>query len=158
MKHKAWLHFFLVLSIISAGSTIFSDLMFALFMPQLDRVYTALAQTGTFPHEIFTAWEQAKAIPRPYYGAMAALAILSLTGCILMWKLRRSGFHCYTLAQLLMLLLPVLFLGVGSLGLGDVMFTLLFVVVYYMLLKNLGAFDTTQESNDDIDPAERLEQ
>jgi hypothetical protein len=58
-----------------------------------------------------------------------------------MWKLRRSGFHFYAIAQLLMLVLPLLFMGKGFLGLGDVMFTALFLLIYYLQLKSLGAFD-----------------
>ena len=56
-------------------------------------------------------------------------------------KLRRSGFHFYAIAQLLMLVLPLLFMGKGFLGLGDVMFTALFLLIYYLQLKSLGAFD-----------------
>ena len=85
--------------------------------------------------------------PRRSHRAMAALSLMSVVGCVLMWNIRRSGFHFYAIAQLLMLVLPLLFLGTGYLGLGDVMFTALFLLVYYLQLKGLGAFD-----NDDPTP------
>ena len=57
-----------------------------------------------------------------------------------MWNLRRIGFHLYTLSQLLVLVVTVLFLGKEHLLLGDVMFTLLFVIYYYFSLRRLGVF------------------
>jgi ABC-type transport system involved in cytochrome bd biosynthesis fused ATPase/permease subunit len=68
-----------------------------------------------------------------------------------MWRLRKSGFHLYTLAQLLVLLITVLFLGRGALSLGSVMFTLLFVVYYYIALRNLGVFNKATEQQENSD-------
>ena len=96
---------------------------------------------------MFTLWERAAAIPRMFYAAMAILGLLSIAGCILMWNLRRSGLHFYAIAQLLMIVLPLLFLGKGYLGLGDIMFTALFLLVYYIQLRKYGAFDLTEEES-----------
>jgi hypothetical protein len=46
-----------------------------------------------------------------------------------MWKMRKTGFHVYTLAQLLVLLITAL-LGKAYISMGDVMMTLLFVAFY----------------------------
>ena len=144
MKPQTLLKVLLVMSIINASFSILSGGMMALFLPTLDRVYSAhpevLAQ-----------------VPRPYYGVMALLAVLSLTGCLLMWKLRRVGFHCYLLAQLLMLLMPLLFLGKGAMGLGDIMFTALFAFYYWRLLKTLGAFSDSSESSESSENSDESE-
>ncbi len=141
MNHKVILQILLVLSMISAITMFFSSLMMALFLPVLDQFY--VSNQKLLPEEMFTMWERMASVPRPYYAAMTLLYALSLAGCILMWKLRRSGYHCYALAQLLMLLVPLLFLGKGFLGIGDLMFTALFLLLYYLLLKNLGVFNSS---------------
>ena len=133
----------LVLSMIGSGMSLLTYLMMACFLPQFREVYEANQQL--FPEQLTTAYERMLEVPQLFYAASLVLYALSLTGVILMWKLRKSGFHCYALAQLLLLLLPVLFLGRAYLGLGDIMFTLLFVTAYYLLLKSLGVFDSQKE-------------
>ena len=152
MKPQTLLKILLVLSIISAVFCILSEGMMALFLPTLDRVYAAHPEVLEEFH-LTATWEVMAQVPRPFYGAMALLSALSLTGCLLMWKLRRVGFHCYTLAQLLMLLLPLLFLGKGAVGIGNVMFTVLFVVYYWLLLKRIGAFSAPSTPSDPSDPS-----
>ena len=137
MKPTTILKVLLVLSIINASFSILGEGMMALFLPTLDRIYAAHPEVLEEFHMTAT-WEVMSQVPRPYYGAMALLAGLSLAGCLLMWKYRRVGFHCYTLAQLLMLLLPLLLLGKGAVGLGNVMFTVLFVAYYWVLLKRIA--------------------
>lgn len=133
------LRILLVLSIIYGASMFLSGLMMAVALPSLDAIYRA--NQSLLPSEIFTMWQRAAAVPRLLYAGLAALGAMSVVGCVLMWNLRRSGYHFYAIAQLLMLVLPLLFLGTGYLGLGDVMFTALFLLLYYMQLKRLGALD-----------------
>lgn len=102
----------------------------------------AMYQSGSmpFPSELTVYVEQLLETPRSFFFCNALLYALSLTGAILMWNLRKGGFHLYTLAQLLVMIVTLLFLGRERLPLGDIMFTLLFVVYYYMALRNLGVF------------------
>ena len=138
-QSKVGLCILLVMSIIYGGTMFFSSFAMAVALPALDKIYSA--NQSLLPAELFTAWERMAAVPRPFYAAMALFGALSVVGCVLMWNLRRSGYHCYAIAQLMMLVLPLLFLGKGYLGLGDVMFTALFLLIYYLQLKRLGAFD-----------------
>ena len=137
-KSKTGLCILLVLSIIYGSVMFFSSITLAVALPFIDTLYSA--NRDLLPPEMFTAWERMAAVPRPFYAAMGLLGALSVTGCVLMWNLRKSGYHCYAIAQLLMLVLPLLFLGKGYLGPGDVMFTALFLFVYYLHLKRLEVF------------------
>lgn len=137
-KSKVGLCILLVMSIIYGSMMFFSSFIMAVALPAIEKVYTT--NQNLLPAEIFTAWERMAAVPRPFYAAMAFFGLLSVVGCVLMWNLRRSGYHCYAIAQLMMLVLPLLFLGKGYLGIGDVMLTALFLFVYYLQLKRLGAF------------------
>ena len=138
------LRILLVLSIIYGSMLFLSGTMMALTLPSLDAIYRA--NQSLLPSEMFTMWQRAAAVPRLLYAALALLGLCSVGGCLLMWKFRRSGYHLYAIAQLLMLVLPLLFLGKDYLGLGDLMFTALFLLLYYRQLKKLGALEAKEES------------
>ena len=121
-----------------AGLSCMSYLMMGTMMPAFERYYST--HPGLLPEQFYTMMEQLFEVPRSYYVGCGLLYALELLGAVLMWNLRRSGFHCYTLARLLLLLLPLLFLGRGDVALGDIMFALLFILVYYLLLRQLGVF------------------
>jgi len=129
----------LVLSMIGSGMSLLSYLLTGLMLPTMQTAYSA--GELPMPEEFQAAMEAMFAIPRPYYFYSALLYALSLTGVVMMWKLRRIGFHLYALSQLLILIVSLLFLGRGHLGLGDIMLTILFIVTYFVLLKRLGVFD-----------------
>ena len=67
---------------------------------------------------------------------------------LLMWQLRKNGFHCYTLAKLMLMLMPLLFLDRSYVGFGDMMMAVLFIVYYFFLMKSLGAFGGTPSQTD----------
>jgi hypothetical protein len=69
-----------------------------------------------------------------YYMATFILAACSFTGAVLMWNLRKAGFHFYTLANLGLLFIPTLFLGVTA-GIENVISSLLFIGMYAIYLK-----------------------
>lgn len=145
MKPQTLLKILLVLSIINAVSSFLAQAMMALFLPLLSDFYSGHPELLEEFHMTAT-WEVMAQVPRPFYAIMSLLWALSFAGCLLMWKYRRSGFHCYTLAQLLLLAVPMLFLGKGFLNIGgDIMFTALFVFCYWRLLKSLGAFSRNEE-------------
>lgn len=148
MNNKTTLRILLVLSMIWAGLSVISYLMIGVLQPSLQNYYST--HPDLLPEQFYTMMQQLFEIPRAYFIGCAVLFGLELMGAVLMWNMRRSGFHCYALARLLLVLLPLLFLGRGAVALGDVMFALLFIVVYYMLLRQLGVFGSKE---DDETPA-----
>lgn len=64
------------------------------------------------------------------------LALASFFGALKMWKLKKMGFYIYTIAQVLMLIVPVIF-GVPFSVMGAV-FTALFIVLYGLNLKHMS--------------------
>ena len=129
----------LVLSFIGSGVSFLSNLMTGAILPFAKTMYEA--GTMTFPNEMTVYVEELLETPRSFFFSSALLYGLSLTGAILMWNLKKSGFHLYTLAQLLILLITLLFLGREHVALGNIMFTLLFIIYYYIAMRNLGVFD-----------------
>lgn len=136
MNHKATLHFLLVLTFITAGLNIISYGGTALLLPQMRQLAEETPQM--IPEVARTYMDTILSLPRLFFVGEALLFALELAGGILMWQMKASGFHCYTLARLLLLLVPVLFIGKGFLQIGDVMFAALFILAYWLILKQLG--------------------
>ena len=148
MNNRTTLHILLVLTFIFAGLSCFSYLMMGLMAPTFQAYYAE--HSDLLPAEFYTMMTTYLEVPRAYYLAGALLYALEVLGAALMWVLRPSGFHCYTLARLLLILVPLLFLGKGFVGVGDIMMALLFILVYWMLLKQLGAFNRTEEPKEQL--------
>lgn len=66
----------------------------------------------------------------------------SLTGAILMFQLKKTGFYIYTIAQAMLLFAPVIFLGfnfIVNIGiLFSSVFTILFIALYAINLKKMN--------------------
>lgn len=137
MNNRTLLHVLLVLTMVWAGLSCFAYLMMGLLMPSMRTIYEQTP--GMMPEEFTVMIQRLFEIPRGYYVGAGLLYGLEVLGAAFMWRLRWTGFHCYTLARLLLLLLPLLFIGKGFVGVGDIMFALLFIVVYYLLLRQLTA-------------------
>lgn len=70
----------------------------------------------------------------PYYLALLMLTLLSLSGAILMLRLKRNGFHFYTIANILLFFIPIVWLGMPF-SLFAAFFPAMFVGLYAMHLK-----------------------
>lgn len=149
LARRRGLRIVLVLSFIGSGLSFFSYAMMSIGMPSFQAMYNSGSMT--FPSEMSVFMEQLMETPRAFFVCSALLYAMSLGGLALMWNIRKNGFHMYTLAQLLLLLVTVLFLGRDRLALGDVMLTLLFVVYYFSAMRQLDALkpqnDTEEENN-----------
>lgn len=133
----------LVLSFIGSGTSFFSYLMMSIGFSSMQAMYSA--GELTFPSEMTVFFEQLMETPRAFFVCSALLYAMSIGGLTLMWNIRKNGFHMYTLAQLLLLLVTVLFLGRERLALGDVMLTLLFIVYYFVAMRQLDALKQQKE-------------
>ena len=152
MNNKTLLHILLVITYIFAGLSAFAYLMMAAMLPSMKEIY---AQTPTLvPEQFSVMMHQLFETPRGYFAGAGALYLLEVLGSALMWQLRWAGFHCYTLARLLLLLLPVLFLGRSFVGIGDIMMALLFIAVYFLLMRQLSANEPPQQPDLPTSPTE----
>lgn len=143
MNNKTLFRILLVITFIFAGLSAFSYLMTSLMLPTMQQIYAD--NPGLLPEQFSVMMQQLMETPRGYFLGAGLLYVLEVLGAALMWRLRWPGFHCYALARLLLLLLPLLFLGRGFVGIGDIMFALLFIAVYYMLMRQLTANEPPQQ-------------
>ena len=78
-----------------------------------------------------------EAISPLYFVLFMVFSAVSLAGAIRMWKLHRDGFIFYTIAQLGMTILPVIWLGWNSFTVPGAIFSGVFVGGYALNLKKL---------------------
>lgn len=168
-QRKSTLIFFrivLVMSIIGSSSNFFGYLFLGIQLPTFQSLYESgsmapaielASEAFGFDKNLLTAsYESMLNVPRSFYLLSSFLYAMSLAGCIMMMCLRKNGFHYYTIAQLLIIIITVLFLGKEYVGIGNIMMTLLFVVYYYTSLRRLGLFSPKQEE-DGINPQDNDE-
>lgn len=68
--------------------------------------------------------------PRDFFVVSFFLSAFSVLGAIFMWNLRMLGFHIYTSAKLIYLVVPLLYFGGDTNPLMDIVITALFVYLY----------------------------
>ncbi len=68
--------------------------------------------------------------PRDFFLVSFLLSAFSLLGAVMMWNLRKIGFHIYTSSQLIYLVVPLIYFGGETNPLFNIMLTALFVYLY----------------------------
>lgn len=79
-------------------------------------------------------------VGKGYYLFKMLLFVASFVGVLMMWKLQKKGFHVYTIAQFLMLIVTSVFVTSkigGGFPFGAILWTALFVFMYYPHYKNV---------------------
>jgi len=79
------------------------------------------------------------------FGLTALLALISLVGAILMWKLNPRGFHLYATANIVLLFVPMMFGTVKFPGVFETAVTALFIWLYARELKVFTKTSNEQE-------------
>lgn len=104
---------------LSTVSFLAASLFYELFMEQLEVVYINMPES-TFLLDI----------PRDFFVISFFLSAFSLAGALLMWHLRKIGFHIYTSSQLVYLVLPMVYFGGETNPMLNIILTALFVYLY----------------------------
>ena len=151
-NNRTLLRILLVITFISAGLSTLVYLTMGIMLPTVQEYYAA--NPTVLPEQFATAMQRMFEVSQTYYIGCSLLYAAEVLGAAFMWNLRAAGFHCYTLARLLLLVMPLLFLGRGFVSIGDIMFAVLFIFIYWSLLRQMGAFekkdDSTPTDNTDV--------
>jgi len=120
------------LSFIGSGMNFFSSIVIASFYGSFTEIAKTLAEKYTLPG-IDIILES----PPAFFFTSGLLYAASFLGVMLMWNLRKIGFHVYTIAQILLILAPMYFLKLPGPSLFDIIFSGMFVILYGVNLKNM---------------------
>ena len=78
----------------------------------------------------YSSWHSVDAISPIYFTVLMALFAISLTGAIRMWKFHRDGFFIYSISQIVILFLPVIWIDWNAFSVANAIFTTVFVLGY----------------------------
>ena len=131
-KRPQMLSILCILTFIGSGLNVFSSLFIASFFDAFQVLAEEIGEKYGLPGmEIFLS-----ATPG-FFLITALLYSGSVTGAIMMWRLRKVGFHLYTIAQILLLIAPMYFLNLQSPSVLDLIFTGLFIILYSTQMKHM---------------------
>lgn len=68
--------------------------------------------------------------PRDFFLISFLLSAFSLLGAVMMWNLKKIGFHIYASSQLIYLVIPLIYFGGETNPMFNIMLTALFVYLY----------------------------
>jgi hypothetical protein len=85
----------------------------------------------------YSSMHSAKEFSPLYFTALMALYALSFVGAIRMWKLHRDGFYLYLFVQLIILFLPLIWIGGEAFSTTNAIFTVAFIAGYSINIRHL---------------------
>lgn len=129
------LTFICVLSFIGGGLSFVSN--FTIYS-----VYSELLQTfeeGNFMElpgvDMKMVFNLLKTSGRSYYLFVAIAYVVSIYGVYKIWHLKKMGIHFYAIAQIVLLILPLIFIDSNLSVLPSLIFTAAFIYIYTRYLK-----------------------
>ena len=123
-----------ILTFIWSGYGVVYNLIYALFFDTIKDLFIAIEFPSAYK-EMKIALLQVLAAGRIFFVVGLVLSFFSLFGAIKMWKLQKKGFHFYTISQIIILMLPLVFIKGGSFQFFDFLITAMFVSMYATHLK-----------------------
>ena len=121
-----------VLTFAGSGLNIFSGLVIASFFTTFQTIIQQLAEKFDLP-----GMEILLSAPPSFFFISALIYGGSGTGAVLMWRLRKTGFHVYTISQILLLIAPMYFLKMPGPSILDLLLSGLFIILYSTQLKSM---------------------
>ncbi len=121
-----------ILTFVGSGMNFFSSIVIAAFYNTFTEVARTLAEKFSIP-----GIDMILESPPSFFFTSGILYAISFAGAMLMWNLKKIGFHVYTIAQILLILAPMYFLKLPGPSLFDILFSGMFVILYSVNLKIL---------------------
>ena len=171
IKRPTGMTILLVLSFINACLQIFSSLGMYLTTPMMNEMMASgqfeesmapflglFSMDQSSIDEMMRIMADRLTVNRIYYLIIAVLYVGSLIGVVKMFKLQRTGFHFYSISQMLMLIAAVVFVYSKQ---GQDMFfnefltTILFILIYHLYLKRIEFQQQINNNGTTNHPTER---
>ena len=128
-----------ILSFIGSGLSLFSNITTLLFyntLVNLDISELTSLYPNMFPEDVLqSSLFVIEKAGRLFFVVSALAYMVSLYGVYKMWKLQKDGLHYYAISQLIILLLPLIFVSTQMSVLPGLLLTTLFILLYYRSFK-----------------------
>jgi len=119
-----------ILTFIWSGLNTFSYLFMSMFFKQIMLVAEEVMEKFNLPE-----MELLLNAPQGFFLITGLLFAGSVTGSVYMWQLRKTGFHIYTISQILILIAQMYFLKLSGPSLPEFIITGIFIILYSTQLK-----------------------
>jgi hypothetical protein len=86
----------------------------------------------------YSSMHSTEQVPPHYFFLFGLLFGISFYGVTLMWKMRKTGFFIYLIAQLAIFSFPLIWIGKDAFSAVAMIFTVLFVGAYLSQYRNLN--------------------
>ena len=122
-----------ILTFIGSGMNFISSIMIALFYDSFIAVAETISESFNLPG--LEMLLEGKSV---FFAVSALISAGSFTGAYLMWKLKKAGFHVYTIFQILLILAPMYFFELPTPSFLDLILSGVFVILYSTNLKYMS--------------------
>jgi hypothetical protein len=132
-KRPSFLTVLCILTFIWSGWNMASNLVVGSFFDFFSKFFAQFAETYKIPGmEILGE-------ATPVYFFVSALFFLGcIIGAFLMWRLKKTGFHVYTISQILLLIAPMYFFRLPGPSWIEVLFSGVFILLYSSNIKQMN--------------------
>jgi len=120
-----------IFTFIGSGLAMFSYLFTFLLFDEMQMMMEDMVEEYPGIEEIFSGGKQ-------FFLTGFILYSVSFAGALQMWKLRKIGFHLYAVAQIFILILPVIMIKSYQLPFIGLLLSSAFVFGYYSNLKYMS--------------------
>jgi hypothetical protein len=119
-----------ILTFIGSGMNLFSSVIIAAFYDVFVEIARDFSERFNLPGLALLM-----EMKPSFFLVTAVFYAGSIAGAVLMMRLKKQGFHVYTISQILLLLAPMYYLHLAAPGLPELIFTGLFILLYRRNLK-----------------------
>ena len=129
-EHPKLLTILCSLTFLGSGINFVSSIMITVFYDQFIILAESITKSFHLP-----GLEMDLEGKSAFFAISALIYSVSFAGAILMWKLKKAGFHVYTISQILLILLPMYFFNLPMPSLLDIILSGSFIILYSSNLK-----------------------
>jgi hypothetical protein len=121
-----------ILTFIGSGMNFISGMLFFAFFDTFQLIIGDISKSFNIPGT------ELLMDAKPVFFLVSSLVYaISFSGALLMFNLKKIGFHLYTIAQILLIIAPMYFFKLPGPSILDVVLSGIFVVLYGTQLKNM---------------------
>lgn len=136
IKRPDQLTFLCVLSFVGGGASILSNFLIYSMFDQIKEYFKDGSTQKLFGTEIDMGFFLS--INPNFFLWQLLLFSLSIIGVYLMWNLKQHGFHIYSVSQILLLIIPEIYIPSLPFPLFEILLTVVFILLYFKNLKIIG--------------------
>ena len=134
VKRPTLLSVLCILTFIGSGTNLFSSLLIFIFYPAFKTIAPEILKM----FNITSGLETILNVKPVFFLVSAIIYMVALFGAYNMWNLKKRGFHFYTIAQIMIIILLMFFLKLPGPSIPDVIMSGIFITLYSINLKHMS--------------------